>query len=287
MSAIIIDGKAVSLKIKDEVKEKVLNLKLNKGKTITLAVVLIGNDPASEVYVNNKIKACEYVGIVSQSYRLPENSTQSECEELISSLAKDDNIDGILVQLPLPKHLNEESLLKIIPSEKDVDGLLDENIGKLFQNKKTLVSCTPNGVMQLLAHYNIETAGKNAVIIGRSNMVGKPMAALLINANATVTVCHSKTKNLSDFTKNADILIVAIGRKHFVTADMVKPGATVIDVGINRVDGKLYGDVEYDTVKEVAGYITPVPGGVGPMTIAMLMLNTYLTAENKVDWFFN
>ena len=245
--------------------------------------MLIGNDPASEVYVNNKIKACEYVGIVSQSYRLPENTTQEQAEELIKNLANDNVVDGILVQLPLPKHLSEESLLKFIPADKDVDGLLDENIGKLFQNKKTLVSCTPNGIMQLLARYNVDLNGKNAVVIGRSNMVGKPMAALLINANATVTVCHSRTKNLSDFTKNADVLIVAIGKKHFVTADMVKPGAVVVDVGINRIDGKLYGDVDFDNVKNVASQITPVPGGVGPMTIAMLMYNTYLTAENKID----
>lgn len=283
MSAIIIDGKAISAEIKNEVKQKVAWLKEVKGKTITLAVILIGNDPASEVYVNNKIKACEYVGIVSQSYRLPENTTQEQAEELVKNLASDNGIDGILVQLPLPKHLSEESLLKYIPADKDVDGLLDENIGKLFQNKKTLVSCTPNGIMQLLSRYNVDLNGKNAVVIGRSNMVGKPMAALLINANATVTVCHSRTKNLTDFTKNADVLIVAIGKKHFVTADMVKPGAVVIDVGINRIDGKLYGDVDFDGVKEVASQITPVPGGVGPMTIAMLMYNTYLTAENKVD----
>ena len=283
MSAILIDGKAVSLKIKNEVKEKVSSLKERFGKTITLAVVLIGNDPASEVYVNNKIKACEYVGFVSKSFRLPQETTQAEAEDLIKALAQDKTVDGILVQLPLPKHLSEESLLKFIPADKDVDGLLDENIGKLFQNKKTLVSCTPNGIMQLLKRYNIDVAGKNAVVLGRSNMVGKPMAALLINANATVTVCHSKTKDLSSFTKNADILIVAIGRKHFVTADMVKEGAVVIDVGINRVDGKLYGDVDFDAVKEIASYITPVPGGVGPMTIAMLMLNTYLTAENNLD----
>lgn len=283
MSAILIDGKAVSLEIKNEVKEKVSALKERFGKTITLAVVLIGNDPASEVYVNNKIKACEYVGFVSKSFRLPEETTQTQAEDLIKALASDKSVDGILVQLPLPKHLSEESLLKLIPADKDVDGLLDENIGKLFQNKKTLVSCTPNGIMQLLKRYNIDVAGKNAVVLGRSNMVGKPMAALLINANATVTVCHSKTKDLSSFTKNADILIVAIGRKHFVTADMVKKDAVVIDVGINRVDGKLYGDVDFDAVKEVASYITPVPGGVGPMTIAMLMLNTYLTAENNLD----
>ncbi len=283
MSAIIIDGKTISAEIKNEVKQKVAKLKEAKGKTITLAVVLIGNDPASEVYVNNKIKACEYVGIVSQSYRLPENTTQEQAEELVKNLAVDNGVDGILVQLPLPKHLCEESLLKHIPADKDVDGLLDENIGKLFQNKKTLVSCTPNGIMQLLARHNVDLNGKNAVVIGRSNMVGKPMAALLINANATVTVCHSKTKNLLEFTKNADVLIVAIGKKHFVTADMVKPGAVVIDVGINRIDGKLYGDVDFDNVKEVASKITPVPGGVGPMTIAMLMYNTYLTAENKVD----
>jgi methylenetetrahydrofolate dehydrogenase (NADP+)/methenyltetrahydrofolate cyclohydrolase len=278
MSAKIIDGKVVSTKIKDELKENISAFKEKYGKDITLAVVLIGEDPASQVYVRNKIKACEYVGIKSESYVLPADTTQKQAEDLINELSSNDNVTGILVQLPVPKHLDEEKLLKLIPAKKDVDGFSDENIGKLLQNKDTVISCTPYGVMELLKSEDISLKGKNAVIIGRSNIVGKPMACLLLNADATVSVCHSKTKDLKSYTKNADVLIVAIGRPEFVTGDMIKEGAVVIDVGINRVDGVLKGDVEFESAKEVAGYITPVPGGVGPMTIAMLMKNTYLTA---------
>ena len=281
--ATLIDGKAVSQAIKDEIKQEITKIKANNGKDISLAVVLIGDDPASKVYVNNKAKACEYVGITSYTYRLPEETTQQQAEELVSSLVNDDKITGILVQLPLPKHLDENKILKLIPAKKDVDGFSDENIGKLLQGKKTVISCTPFGVMELLRHYNVDLTGKNAVVIGRSNIVGKPMTALLINANATVTVCHSKTVNLKEITKKADVLIVAIGRPKFVTADMVKDGAVVIDVGINRVDGKLVGDVDFENVEPIASMITPVPGGVGPMTIAMLMKNTLIagTTDNE------
>ena len=279
--ATIIDGKAVSLAIKDQLKKDIAEYKTSTGKDISLAVVLIGDDPASKVYVNNKTTACEYVGITSYTYRLPQETTQEQAEDLVSSLVNDEKITGILVQLPFPKHLDENKILKLIPANKDVDGFSDENIGKLLQGKKTVVSCTPFGVMELLKHYNYDLTGKNAVVIGRSNIVGKPMTALLINANATVTVCHSKTKNLAEIARTADVLIVAIGRPKFVTEDMVKDGAVVIDVGINRVDGKLVGDVDFDTVSKKASMITPVPGGVGPMTIAMLMKNTFIAGTER------
>ncbi|MBO7187553.1 MAG: bifunctional methylenetetrahydrofolate dehydrogenase/methenyltetrahydrofolate cyclohydrolase FolD [Clostridia bacterium] len=279
--ATIIDGKAVSLAIKDQLKKDIAEYKTSTGKDISLAVVLIGDDPASKVYVNNKATACEYVGITSYTYRLPQETTQEQAEDLVSSLVNDEKITGILVQLPFPKHLDENKILKLIPANKDVDGFSDENIGKLLQGKKTVVSCTPFGVMELLKHYNYDLTGKNAVVIGRSNIVGKPMTALLINANATVTVCHSKTKNLAEIARTADVLIVAIGRPKFVTEDMVKDGAVVIDVGINRVDGKLVGDVDFDTVSKKASMITPVPGGVGPMTIAMLMKNTFIAGTER------
>lgn len=284
MSAKIIDGKVVSSVIKDQLKVNIASFKENYGKDITLAVVLIGEDPASQVYVRNKIRACEYVGIKSESYVLPANTTQDEAESLIKSLADSDAVTGILVQLPVPKHLNEDKLLKLIPAKKDVDGFSDENIGKLLQNKDTVISCTPYGVMELLKYEGISLKGKNVVVVGRSNIVGKPMACLLTNADATVTVCHSKTADLKFYTKNADVLIVAIGKPEFVTGDMIKEGAVVIDVGINRVDGVLKGDVEFESASKVASLITPVPGGVGPMTIAMLMKNTYeiaLRNENE------
>ncbi len=277
----IIDGKQVSSYIKDEVKRKVTEYKNRCGKEIFLAVVLVGEDPASQVYVKNKIKACEYVGITSETYVLDKNASEDEVAELVKGLADNDAVDGILVQLPMPKHINQERILKLIPDDKDADGFSDANIGRLFLNKPSVVSCTPSGVMELLKYYGINPEGKRAVIIGRSNIVGKPMAALLLNAHATITVCHSKTLNLKQLTKEADILVAAIGKPRFVTADMVKDGAVVIDVGINRVDGKLVGDVDYEAVKEKASYITPVPGGVGPMTIAMLMNNAYLLAEGR------
>lgn len=278
MSANIIDGKLVSQKIKDELKVKIEEYKAETGKDITLAVLLVGENPASQVYVRNKIKACEYVGIKSLSYYLPENVTENEVKELVLSLSNDNSVNGILVQLPLPKGIDEDAILNLIPAEKDVDGFSSENVGNLLLGKETTVACTPFGVMKLLEEYNVDLTGKNAVVIGRSNIVGKPMAMLLLQKNATVTVCHSKTKNLSSIVANADVVVAAIGKPNFVTSDMVKDGAVVVDVGINRVDGKLVGDVDFESVSKKASLITPVPGGVGPMTIAMLMENTYLSA---------
>ena len=278
----ILDGKALSLKIKNQIRENVLAFKKQYNKEITLAVILVGENPASKIYVNNKIKAAEYVGIKSISLKLPDSSTQKEVEDLILSLSNDNSIDGILVQLPLPKHLDEDYLLNLIPVSKDVDGFTEINSGKLSQGKDCLLPCTPAGIIELIKSENIELSGKNAVVIGRSNIVGKPIANLLLKQNCTVTVCHSRTKNIAHFSKNADVLVVAIGKPCFVTGDMVKEGAVVIDVGINRTENGLKGDVDYETVKDKASFITPVPGGVGPMTIAMLMKNTYLCALKKV-----
>jgi methylenetetrahydrofolate dehydrogenase (NADP+)/methenyltetrahydrofolate cyclohydrolase len=271
----ILDGKALALKMRAEMKEKIAGM----DKKIGLAVVLVGNDPASQIYVRNKIKACEEVGIQSFSYVLPETATQKEVEDLLDELATAPQIDGVLLQLPLPKGLNGESAMAHIPVEKDVDGFSAENLGLLALNKDGMVSCTPFGVMKLLENEGIDVTGKNAVVIGRSDTVGKPMAMLLLNANATVTVCHSKTKNLKEICQKADLLVCAIGRAKYVTADMVKENAIVVDVGINRDEnGKICGDVDFENVKDKVSYITPVPGGVGPMTITMLMYNTYLTA---------
>lgn len=271
--AIRIDGKAISAQIKDELKEKVAWLK-EQGTEVTLAVIQVGNDPASSVYVGNKKKACEYVGIRSLAYELPEKTTQKELLDLIAALNERSDVNGILVQLPLPKHFNEEEILLAISPLKDVDGFHPENVGNLSIGRKGFVSCTPAGVMELLKRTGIEIEGKECVVLGRSNIVGKPMAMLMLRENATVTVCHSRTKNVKEITKRADILIVAIGKPCFVTADYVKEGATVIDVGIHRnADNKLCGDVAFSEVEPVAGAITPVPGGVGPMTIAMLMKN--------------
>lgn len=279
----IIDGKAIASNMRSEIRNNVSAFKEKYEKEIGLAVVLVGQNSASLVYVRNKIKACEEVGIKSYAYYLPENSTQNSVEELIADLAKDDKITGILVQLPLPAHLNSDKILKLIPCEKDVDGFSAECTGKLCQNVDTLVACTPNGVMKMLESENISVKGKRAVVVGRSNIVGKPMAMLLLNADATVTVCHSKTQNLKQECKNADILIAAIGKAKFITADMVKEGAVVIDVGMNREEnGKLCGDVDFENVKEKCSHITPVPGGVGPMTITMLMYNTLIAAERSV-----
>ncbi len=274
----IIDGKIISLAVKDELKVKVASFKQKYNKDITLAVILVGENPASQVYVNNKIKGTEYVGMKSLSFKLPESASEKEVEELIRSLSSDKNVNGILVQLPLPKHLDEQKILNMIPANKDVDGFLPENVGKLLLGQDTTISCTPFGVLRMLKSENIELSGKNAVVIGRSNIVGKPMAILLLQENCTVTICHSKTKNLKDICKNADILIAAIGKPLFVTEDMVKEGAVVIDVGINRTEKGLVGDVDFESVKNHVSYITPVPGGVGPMTIAMLLENTYLCA---------
>lgn len=277
----IISGKELSQKIKDELKTKVLDFENDYGRKITLAVILVGENPASQVYVKNKIKATEYVGMRSLAFYLPENASAEEVKETVTALANDSGVDGILVQLPLPKHLNEGEILDLIPAEKDVDGFLAENVGKLTLGKETTVACTPFGVLQMLKSTGESLRGKNAVVIGRSNIVGKPMALLLLQEDCTVTVCHSKTVNLKEICKSADVLVAAIGRAEFVTADMVKEGAIVIDVGINRTENGLVGDVKFNEVEKIAGYITPVPGGVGPMTIAMLLENTYLCAKRK------
>lgn len=269
----IIDGKKISQEIKDELKEKVTALK-EQGTEVSLAVIQVGNDPASSVYVRNKKKACEYIGIRSLSYELPEETTEEELITLIEKLNQDDSVNGILVQLPVPKHINADKIIQTISPKKDVDGFHPENVGRLVIGEKGFVSCTPAGIIQLLKRSNIEIAGKNCVVIGRSNIVGKPMALLMLRENATVTVAHSKTRNLKEICQNADILIVAIGKPEFITADYVKEGAVVIDVGIHRGEGKkLFGDVKYDEVAPKASAITPVPGGVGPMTIVMLMNN--------------
>ena len=274
----IMDGKALAAKLRAELKEKVAALK-EGGKEIGLAVVLIGDDQASKVYVRNKIKGCEEVGIRSYSFNLPASASQRDAENLVKELVASDNIHGILVQLPLPSHLDEQAILKLIPPAKDVDGFCAQNVGNLAMNRETIVACTPFGVMKLLEEYGVDPRGKNAVVLGRSNIVGKPMAMLLLNAYATVTVCHSKTKNLKEVCAGADILVVAIGRAKFVTADMVKEGAVVVDVGMDRDEnGKLCGDVDFESVKDKVSMITPVPGGVGPMTITMLLYNTYITA---------
>ena len=274
----ILDGKKISQSVKDQLKVKVKDFEEKYGRKITLAVVLVGENPASQVYVKNKITATEYVGMKSLSFYLPENSTEQDVEQTILSLANDKSVDSILVQLPLPKHLDENKILSLIPAQKDVDGFLAENVGNLMLGLQTTVACTPFGVLKMLQSENIELSGKNAVVLGRSNIVGKPMAMLLLKENCTVTICHSKTQNLASICKNADILVAAIGKPKFVTKDMVKDGAVVVDVGINRTENGLVGDVDFDAVKDIASYISPVPGGVGPMTIAMLLENTYICA---------
>ena len=272
----IINGKEVANHIKQQVKEEIENNNLD----VTLAVVIVGNDPASKVYVNNKKKACAEVGIKSAEFTLPSNTTEDELLLLIQLLNNNEDIDGILVQLPLPKHINEDKVISTIAVEKDVDGFSAENVGRLWQGTYSIASCTPAGVMELLDYYNIDITGKHCVIVGRSNIVGKPMAALMLERNATVTICHSKTHNLSDITMQADILIAAVGKSKFITSDMVKNDAIVVDVGINRNEnGKLCGDVDFENVKDKTSYITPVPGGCGPMTIAMLMKNTLIASK--------
>ncbi len=269
----LIDGKAISLAVKDEIKAKTEELAA-KGISVTLAVILVGEDPASQVYVKNKKKACEYCGIRSLSYELPADTTEEKLLDLIKELNDRDDVNGILVQLPLPDGINEDRVLDEISPLKDVDGFHPVNVGKLSIGKKGYVSCTPAGVIQLLKRSGIEISGKECVVVGRSNIVGKPMAMLLLRENGTVTVTHSRTADLREVTKRADILVVAIGKPKFIDASYVKDGAVVIDVGIHRgEDGKLCGDVDFDSVEPVASAITPVPGGVGPMTIAMLMYN--------------
>lgn len=269
----LIDGKAISKQIKDELKEQVAEFSA-KGVKICLAVIQVGNDPASSVYVGNKKKACAYIGIDSLSYELPEETTEEELLELIDKLNKDDAVNGILVQLPVPKHIDEDKIIKAISPLKDVDGFHPMSVGALSIGQPGFVSCTPAGVIQLLKRSGIVIAGKECVVIGRSNIVGKPMAMLLLRENGTVTICHSKTKDLKEVCKRADILVVAIGRPKIIDASYIKEGATVIDVGIHRDENnKLCGDVDFESASKVAGAITPVPGGVGPMTIAMLMHN--------------
>ena len=277
----ILDGKAVSLKVKESVKVRADELK-KFGVEPTLAVVLVGEDKASQTYVRAKEKACNEYGIKSVAHRLSENTTQNELLALINVLNLDDSIHGILVQLPLPKHIDTNVVLAAIDPRKDVDGFHAVNVGKLVSGLDGFVPCTPLGVMEILKEYGIEVAGLNAVVIGRSNIVGKPMANLLLNASATVTVTHSKTKNLKEICKNADLIVAAIGKPFFLKADMVKDGAVVVDVGINRLDdGRLVGDVDFENVAPKCSYITPVPGGVGPMTIAMLLNNTILAVQAK------
>ena len=277
----ILDGKAVSLKVKESVKVRADELK-KFGVEPTLAVVLVGEDKASQTYVRAKEKACNEYGIKSVAHRLGENTTQNELLALINVLNLDDSIHGILVQLPLPKHIDTDAILEAIDPRKDVDGFHAVNVGKLVSGLDGFVPCTPLGVMEILKEYGIEVAGLNAVVIGRSNIVGKPMANLLLNASATVTVTHSKTKNLKEICKNADLIVAAIGKPFFLKADMVKDGAIVVDVGINRLDdGRLVGDADFESVAPKCSYITPVPGGVGPMTIAMLLNNTILAAQAK------
>lgn len=276
----IIDGKKVSAEVKEKVRQQTLELKETHGITPGLAVVIVGDDPASRVYVNNKKKACELVGFKSEEYALPAETTQEELLELVNTLNNKDDINGILVQLPLPKHLDDKAVIAAISPQKDVDAFHAVNVGKIMLGEYDFLPCTPSGVMEMLHSYNIEVSGKNCVVIGRSNIVGKPMAMLLLHENGTVTICHSRTKNLAAITKQADILVAAVGRPKFVMADMVKEGAVVIDVGMDRDEnGKLCGDVDFENVKDKCSYITPVPGGVGPMTIATLMKNTLKAAR--------
>ena len=278
MAAKILDGAAMALEVEKELKQRVDELR-EKNVVPGLCVILVGNDPASQTYVANKEKACARLGIHSQTLRMGAETTQAELEAAIERANEDEAIHGILVQLPLPAHLDEHRALALIRPEKDVDGFHAVNMGRLARGEDCVVACTPKGALHMLKAAGVPIAGKNAVVIGRSNIVGKPMALLLLQENATVTICHSRTENLAEYTRRADILVAAVGKPRFVTADMVKEGAAVLDVGINRVDGKLCGDVDFETVKEKAGWISPVPGGVGKMTIAMLMENTVSAAE--------
>lgn len=276
----LLSGKIVSARVKEELKSEVESLK-SQGKQTGLAVVLVGEDPASKVYVRNKEKACEEIGIYSEMHKLPEETTEEELLALINKLNDDDKIDGILVQLPLPKHLDDKVIINNIRPDKDVDAFHPVNVGKIMIGDFDFLPCTPAGIMELIHESGVDVDGKDCVVIGRSNIVGKPMSMLLLHENGTVTTCHSHTKSLSEVTKQADILVAAVGIAKFVKADMVKPGAVVIDVGMDRDEnGKLCGDVDFDSVEPVAGAITPVPGGVGPMTIAMLMRNTVTASKN-------
>lgn len=278
-----IDGKEVSAAVRERITAETAELKA-KGVTPGLAVIIVGNDPASRVYVNNKKKGCEQTGMNSFEYALPEETTTEELLDLIAKLNADEQVDGILCQLPVPKHIDEVKVLNAISPDKDVDAFHPVNCGKVMTGDYTFAPCTPAGMVEMLKYYNIPITGKHCVIIGRSNIVGKPMAMLMLKNNATVTVCHSKTENLPEITKQADILVAAVGIPKFVKADMVKDGAVVLDVGINRMeDGKLCGDVDFDKVKDKTSFITPVPGGVGPMTITMLLQNTLASAKNRAN----
>ena len=277
--AVVINGKEIAKNLKEQVKMEAEEL-CKQGITPGLAVIIVGDNPASRVYVNNKQKACEEVGFFSEEYALPAETTQEELLELVDKLNKRPDIDGILVQLPLPEYIDEREVVAALAPQKDVDAFHAVNVGRLVYGDSSFLPCTPAGIMELLHAYNIEVEGKNCVVIGRSNIVGKPMAILLLHSNGTVTICHSKTRNLKNICKNADILISAVGKPKLVTADMIKLGAVVIDVGMNHDEsGKLCGDVDFDNVEPIASYITPVPGGVGPMTIAMLMKNTLTAAK--------
>lgn len=281
--AVLLDGKAVSACIKDEMR-LFCNKVFDKYRLQpTLAIIMVGNNPASEIYVASKQRACEYVGVKSLVKKFDDNVRQEDLINEIKSLCNDSSINGVMVQLPLPKGFDEKYILSHIACEKDVDGLTFTSIGKLMLGEDTFVSCTPKGIMAILKHYNIKINGKHAVVVGRSDMVGKPIAVKLLEENATVTICHSHTENLKSITSTADILVVAVGRKHLITQDMVKNGAVVIDVGINRIDGKLYGDVDFDGVFDKVSYITPVPGGVGPMTVCMLIENTLEAFKKQND----
>ncbi len=277
--AVIIDGKEVAREKREQIKARVEALK-NRGKSVGLAVIIVGENPASKVYVNNKKKGCAEVGINSFEYALPESTTEEELKALVQKLNADDSVNGILCQLPLPKHINEDAVINTISPKKDVDAFHPQNVGHIMIGDYTFLPCTPAGIMEMLKFYNISVAGKKCVVIGRSNIVGKPMAMLLLKENGTVEICHSRTENLKEETLSADILVAAVGKTRFVTADMVKDGAVVIDVGMNRDEnGKLCGDVDFDNVITKASYITPVPGGVGPMTITMLLENTVRAVE--------
>lgn len=273
MSATLMDGRAVSAAVRDKLALRVRELEA-RGVKPHLAVVLVGEDPASQIYVRNKERACEKLGIRSTVLRLAAECTQQELEDAVRTLSADPQVHGILVQLPLPRHLDAAAVIALIDPRKDVDGFTPVNAGRLLNGEKGFVACTPGGVMEILRHYDVPICGRSAVVVGRSNIVGKPMALLLLAENATVTVCHSRTRNLAQVTRGADILVAAVGKAGFITADMVKPGAVVVDVGINRVNGKVVGDVDFESVSEVAGFLTPVPGGVGQMTITMLLKNT-------------
>ncbi len=280
----LIDGKVVSQSVRDEVAELASKLKQDTGIVPGLAAVLVGDDPASEIYVRNKRKACEKVGIYSEEHKLPAETTEEQLLGLVNKLNEDTKIHGILVQLPLPGHIDETRILRTVSPLKDVDGFHPYNVGLLVEGNPRFVSCTPGGIIKMLDFYNIGIKGKEIVVVGRSNIVGKPVSMLLLHRHGTVTICHSRTKDLKEVTGRADILVAAIGRANFITADMVKDGAVVIDVGINRKDdGKLTGDVDFEAVSEKASFITPVPGGVGPMTIAMLLYNTYLSAKSTAE----